>query len=378
MTAVSTPLPNVDLRVVYQPIVSTLDGSLAGVEALSRFGDRRPPDVWFAEAAANGVGVPLELLAVETALRGACDVPVGAYVAVNVSPVTLLSPALRPLLADAVRPVVLELTEHVAVDDYARLVRALDVLRADGVRIAVDDVGSGYAGLAHILKLRPDFVKLDRGLVTGIDHDPAKRALATAVVEFARSFGGQVVAEGVEAMSEFHELVAAGVRLAQGFVVAAPAELPVHLDLPVGLRAPRVVIVDDDPVVRSYVRMLLERGGFDVVAVADDAGPAVGYIRAEAPDIVVLDIHLPSTRGDEIVPLLRRVAPHATIVGMSASRLATADRDVLDEFFRKDDGLGDIARLLRTALAKRARSRGSERQRIDGAHGELNGQPKHP
>lgn len=340
------------LDVLYQPIVSTLDGRVDGVEALARFPDGRPPDVWFADAAAEGSGLELELLAVERAL----DVDAGllddtTYIAVNVSPETLASPRLARLAAECRYPVVAELTEHTEVDDYDALVAAARSLRRHGVRLAVDDAGSGYAGLSHILKLRPDFIKLDRSLVTGVDTDPAKHALAVAVTDFGKAIGAAVVAEGVETMAEFHALVAAGIRLAQGYVVARPGRLPVETALPGGLRAPRVMVVDDDPVVRAFVRIGLERGGFRVVAEAEEARTAVAQAGSVCPDIIVLDVHMQDMSGDEAIPQLRTAAPAAMIVMISASRMKLDPARAPDLFLPKDDGLVDIASRLRRALA---------------------------
>ncbi|HEX3005288.1 MAG TPA: EAL domain-containing protein, partial [Angustibacter sp.] len=203
-------------------------GDVVGVEALARFAAEplQAPDQWFRDAADAGLGTELELLAVEKALHGAQYLPPGLYVSVNVSPQTLLSGRLPRLLDESLWPtsrLVLEITEHVSVDDYAELLPFVDELRPLGARVAVDDAGAGYASFRHILRLRPDYIKLDRTLVDGLDHDPAKRALAGAFVTFGHEVGATVVAEGIESEQELRAAGALGIQSAQGYHLGRPA-----------------------------------------------------------------------------------------------------------------------------------------------------------
>lgn len=211
---------------VYQPIVDLATNRIVGYEALTRFDDGCRPDIRFAEASSVGIGPDLELACVRAALEGARGLPSGAFLSVNVSPNlgTALDP-LRTALAGTSRSIVLEITEHDAVDDYATLVVGLRGL-APGVRIAVDDAGAGYAGLRQILEMRPDVVKMDISLVRGIDTDPARRALASAMVAFAADTGATVLAEGIETAGELGTLRSLGVSLGQGFLLARPAPAP--------------------------------------------------------------------------------------------------------------------------------------------------------
>jgi EAL domain-containing protein (putative c-di-GMP-specific phosphodiesterase class I) len=142
-----------------------------------------------------------------------------------------MCPELRDLVCAApAGRLILELTEHTAIEDYAKLVAALRVLRRAGTRIAIDDTGSGYSSLGHILKLAPDFIKLDRDLVSGIDVDPVRRALAASLVSFAAETGAQIIAEGVETEDELHVLRRLGVRNAQGYHLGRPAPLEAPAD----------------------------------------------------------------------------------------------------------------------------------------------------
>jgi hypothetical protein len=122
--------------------------------------------------------------------------------------------------------IVVEVTEHARVNDYLEAQRVLGALRKAGIRVAVDDAGSGYASLRHILELRPDIIKMDLSITRDIDTDPARRALATALVIFAGEVGAVVVAEGAETESELCALQAAGIHRAQGFAISAPQSLP--------------------------------------------------------------------------------------------------------------------------------------------------------
>ena len=97
--------------------------------------------------------------------------------------------------------------------------------RRAGLRIAADDTGAGYSGLQHLLRLRPNVVKLDIALTRSIDVDPARRALASALVTFAGEIGAVLVAEGVESVGELRSLRALGVSAAQGYRLARPGPM---------------------------------------------------------------------------------------------------------------------------------------------------------
>jgi EAL domain-containing protein (putative c-di-GMP-specific phosphodiesterase class I) len=212
------------LDVVLQPIVELKSGSLAGAEALARFPGNpwRPPEVWFAEARRAKRGLELQLVAVRRALRVADVLPEHAFLAVNVDAEALMSEGLAKLLEQASRPVVLELTEHVEVSDYPGLRRVLRRLRAEGARLAIDDTGAGYSSLAHIVRLAPELIKLDIDLVRGIDLDPVRRSLVSAVATFAAETRAKVVAEGIETQAELEALRLLPVDYGQGYLLGRP------------------------------------------------------------------------------------------------------------------------------------------------------------
>ena len=127
-------------------------------------------------------------------------------------------------LARSKRPLVLEVTEHVAIEDYAIFRGAVERIGA-GVRYAVDDAGAGFSSFRHILELRPDFVKLDIGLVHEIDQDDVRQALAAGIVYFAQKSGCHLIAEGIETQPERDQLRALGVTLGQGYLLGRPAPI---------------------------------------------------------------------------------------------------------------------------------------------------------
>jgi EAL domain-containing protein (putative c-di-GMP-specific phosphodiesterase class I)/ActR/RegA family two-component response regulator len=218
------------MGMVFQPIIDLTDHSVVGMEALSRFATEplRSPDLWFAEAASVGLGPTLEMKAVRAAVAHVSQLPDGAFMAVNASPELMMSGMLDSLADDpACSRLVFELTEHEAVVDYGPIRDRMQPLLRAGARIAVDDTGAGFASLRHILLLQPQIIKLDRSLTHGVDHDPARRALAASLVSFAHDIGSELIAEGVETLEELATLERLGAHWAQGFHIARPEPLPV-------------------------------------------------------------------------------------------------------------------------------------------------------
>jgi EAL domain-containing protein (putative c-di-GMP-specific phosphodiesterase class I) len=215
-------------NVVYQPIIDLRQGQICGWESLARFTEEplRSPDHWFREAAEAGLGLEMELHAVEKALLGLDQLPAHHYLSLNCSPQLLLSGRLtRALAGHAPRRLVVELTEHSIVSDYTALASAIDPLRAAGLRLAIDDAGAGYASMRHILQLRPDIIKLDMALTQGIEQDAQRRAMASALIAFARETGCSVVAEGVETLADLLTLRRLGADKVQGYLTGRPMPL---------------------------------------------------------------------------------------------------------------------------------------------------------
>ncbi len=207
----------------FQPIVDIASGTVVGYEALTRWGDGARPDLRFAEAADLGVGLDVERATAVAALEDSRLLDPAPFLSLNVSAALVLAPGmLGDILARAVRPVVLELTEHEPVSDYDALCAALDGLGPD-VRVSVDDAGAGYASLSHVLAVSPDFVKLDIHWIRGIDTDAPRRALVAGLRHFTDEIGCEVVAEGIETAGELDVVRRLGVELGQGYLLGRPA-----------------------------------------------------------------------------------------------------------------------------------------------------------
>ncbi|MEH3086115.1 MAG: EAL domain-containing protein [Xylophilus ampelinus] len=216
------------LSIVYQPIVHVESGRTAGWECLARFplDPQRAPDLWFREALDIGWGPQLEGFAMRKALQTLARFPADTYLAVNASPALVLSDELASAFEGVpMERVVLEITEHEVVEDYDALIRALAPWRMRGLRIAIDDAGAGYASMRHTLNLQPDYIKLDMSLTRDIDHDPRRRALATALIAFANAIGSTITAEGVETAAELDQLRALGATKVQGYFLGRPVRL---------------------------------------------------------------------------------------------------------------------------------------------------------
>ena len=213
------------LNITYQPIYDLKQQKISGYEALARFDTDpyRSPDIWFAEALSVDLGQELELLAVKRGLEGMLHINNGAYISLNVSPEIILSGVLYDVFDDEIsHRIILEVTEHSKVLDYAEFRDAINVLRKKGVRFAVDDVGAGFASFQHILELGAEVIKLDISLIKGIDNDPARSALASALIAFSKKTNTKVIAEGVETREEYEELLRIGVDKIQGYYIGYP------------------------------------------------------------------------------------------------------------------------------------------------------------
>ncbi len=210
-------------RPFFQLIVDLHTGAVVGYEALSRFTDGTRPDVVFASAARAGLEVELEVATLEAALGAAAVLPPEAYLSLNASPALIGSGRLGPLLVGLTRQITLEITEHAVVEDYAALRRDLATL-GPTVSLAVDDAGAGYASLRHVLELAPSIVKLDIGLIRGINADPARQALVAGMSYFAVKRKVRLVAEGVETAAELKTLRSLGIHHGQGYLFGRPRD----------------------------------------------------------------------------------------------------------------------------------------------------------
>ncbi len=222
-TRIQTVLDAGAFHAVFQPLVDVESGQVIGYEALTRFSDGGAPDVVFAEAAASGISLDLEIATARVALEAAGSLPANRPININVSPELILA---REPLGTMLRRwgfgVVLEITEHSEVTDYAAL-RAAILELGPQVQLAVDDAGAGFSSLRHILELGPTMVKLDITLIRDIDTDLARQALVAGMVHFAGRMEITLLAEGVETDAERATLMRLGVTRGQGYLFGYPA-----------------------------------------------------------------------------------------------------------------------------------------------------------
>ncbi|TGE38751.1 EAL domain-containing protein [Desulfosporosinus fructosivorans] len=226
--------PDKYLKAAFQPIIETRSGEVFGHEALARI----PGSICFSNIAdlfpfAEKIGqlYPIETLCRRQAITSYANVVRNKEMLfLNINPQVLIDPEFasghtRKLLSEkglAPTDVVLEITERSAIEDFSTFRDALDHYRNQGYLIALDDVGAGYSSLQSVAELHPDFLKIDRSLIQGVNADPIKWALLETFVTFSKRIGCRVIAEGVETAEEMRTVVQLGVDYVQGFFVAMP------------------------------------------------------------------------------------------------------------------------------------------------------------
>lgn len=214
------------IQPVYQPIVRLTDLEAIGYEGLARFPyaeglSHMPPDATLAAASEIGLREDLEV-ACWSAMAAAGAPPGGRLLFVNISPDALRHPGLFMLADQLPSRLVIEITEQCDIADYVELSEQLAPWVKRGAQVAIDDTGSGYASLEHVVELRPDFLKLTRTLVADIDKDANRQALLRALSAFAREVGAVIVAEGVERVEELEVLREIEIDFAQGWLFGRP------------------------------------------------------------------------------------------------------------------------------------------------------------
>ncbi|WP_331611835.1 bifunctional diguanylate cyclase/phosphodiesterase [Povalibacter sp.] len=225
------------LATLFQPIIDPRSRGVCGFESLTR----GPSDSWlhspqnlFEAARRAGVKVELDFVCMQNAFKRFVAARVAGQLFINVSPDSIYEDPsfatrfLRYVHEAGFAPnrCVIELTEESLLDDYARLRTALQGLREAGCAIAIDDLGAGSSGLRTWSELKPDFVKIDRYFVSGIDADKTKLEFVRSILDVGRAIGCRVIAEGVETERECRELVDLGVDRLQGNLLGRPNAAP--------------------------------------------------------------------------------------------------------------------------------------------------------
>jgi diguanylate cyclase (GGDEF)-like protein len=219
---------------VYQPIVSLKDGSVLGYEALTRGPEDslfHSPMKLFPFAEKVGVLYSLEKIAREMAIKGAFFSNADEMLFINISAAILQDPHFAPgttlelLQERGLKPgnIVFELTERSSIEDFTAAKRVLDHYRSQGYRIAIDDAGAGYSSLQAIAELNPDFIKIDRSLVTNIHLHKNKEYMVETFVTFADKLNINLIAEGIELKEELQQLTRMGIHYVQGYLLGMPS-----------------------------------------------------------------------------------------------------------------------------------------------------------
>jgi EAL domain-containing protein (putative c-di-GMP-specific phosphodiesterase class I) len=214
-----------EIDIHYQPIFSLKSNKIIGYESLSRFNTTpyQPPNFWFEEASKVNLGEKLEMMAIKNAIKGIEKFKADTYIAINTSPEYVLNGAIARVLEGAnLQRIVLEVTEYAPIRDYTTFREALDPLRKQGMRIAIDDAGSGYSSFQHVLELEADIIKLDITLTQNIHFNKRKYLFAKALCAFSKAICCGIIAEGVETVEELNCLRELGVDSVQGYLIGKP------------------------------------------------------------------------------------------------------------------------------------------------------------
>jgi EAL domain-containing protein (putative c-di-GMP-specific phosphodiesterase class I) len=192
---------------------------------------RLPPNLIFDLASSFGRRLELEEKVLSAAIAAKRLLPPNCFLSVNVGPGFLLSDRFDHLLStvNSLRGIVFEITEDEIISDHSALQKKLDLIRLRGGSAAVDDAGSGYSSLKHIMEIRPNFIKLDRSFINGCNVDPAKAVLIDMIGKAANRLDAWIIAEGIENSGELDELIRLTVPLGQGFYLARPEPAMRHI-----------------------------------------------------------------------------------------------------------------------------------------------------
>ena len=219
----------------YQPIIHLQSGTVHGYEALSRIsqpGIIANVEELFSRSGAYGLTSALEMLCRKKALARIRELTIPGKIFLNVSPALFQSSdherGVTAALLDDLQiersRIVFELTERTVIEDYDLFLRGVAHYREQGYSIAIDDLGSGYAGLQILARLEPEYVKLSRFLIANIDHSSTKQALVECLASFCTKIGAEVIAEGIERLEELEYLRSIGIQFGQGYLLGRPTE----------------------------------------------------------------------------------------------------------------------------------------------------------
>jgi EAL domain-containing protein (putative c-di-GMP-specific phosphodiesterase class I) len=222
------------IRTVYQPIVHTQTGEIFSFEALSRGPEGTEffnPLFLFEIARESELLFELDNACRKKALDNAVSLDNRYKLFINTLPSTIHEPSFRTeylhnfMKSYQLKPenVVFEITESLAIQNYETFLEDIRCYTDEGYQIALDDTGTGYSSFETILKVKPNFIKIDISMVRNIDTDPLKQTMIRALINIARSINARSIAEGVETVSEYATLRELGVDFCQGYLFSKPA-----------------------------------------------------------------------------------------------------------------------------------------------------------
>ena len=221
---------------VYEPIVEVESRTVFGYEALARGPQGSPfhsPLALFGAAEEVDLVFGLDCVCRESGLRGAVDFPAGTKLFLNIRPTTIHDPSFREdrLIETLERcelsptDVVFEISEQESIRSFGAFREMRDYYKNLGFQFALDDTGAGYAGLEELLEVEPDYIKIDRAMVSGVDQDPARQGVLTALLQVAEKMGAEVIGEGLDTLEELEMLGRLGIRFGQGWLFGHPTPL---------------------------------------------------------------------------------------------------------------------------------------------------------
>jgi EAL domain-containing protein (putative c-di-GMP-specific phosphodiesterase class I) len=221
---------------VYEPIVEVASKTVYGYEALARGplnSDFHSPAAMFGTAEREGLVYELDCVCRQSGLAGATELPNGTRLFLNVRPTAIHDPQFRPdavirtLSAASLSPrdVVFEISEQESIGNFSAFREIRDEYRKLGFQFALDDTGAGYASLQALIELEPEFIKVDRALITNLDTDSSKQSLLRALQGVASGIGAKIIGEGLDTLEELDMLGQLGIPYGQGWLFGKPTPL---------------------------------------------------------------------------------------------------------------------------------------------------------
>lgn len=382
------------LTPVFQPIIAVENSRIIGYEALIRGPEDSPlhkPDALFAVALESRLLATLEFACREVSCERFAALELPGKLFLNMSPISFTDSQYRDGVTREIlqrvglsaERLVFELTESQPLDELDLLRAASDHFRRQGFAVALDDLGAGYAGLRVWSELCPDYVKIDRHFISGVDKDPVKREFVRAMLDIAHRMGHKAIAEGIETQAEFTTLVTMGVEYAQGYFIAHPQALPIT-DLPAHItgfknnsvrpyqdhftRTAREIVVDSVQVTptinaEEVVKMFRSDVRLACVPVVDGSTPLGMVSRAEILNIFsrrfAHELHAQKPIRDFISPLSIIVDINTDLKAVGQLISEDPQQNLSVDFIIVDNnaylGVGKVRDLLRAITEEKLR-----------------------